>query len=42
MSLRILYKKLNASVELQGWSDSDYAGDLDDRKSTYGYVFVYG
>jgi hypothetical protein len=27
---------------LHGWSDSDYAGDLDDRKSTTGYVFMYG
>ncbi|CAJ2632965.1 unnamed protein product [Trifolium pratense] len=28
--------------ELVGWSDSDYAGDLDDRKSTSGYVFMIG
>ncbi|PNX58518.1 hypothetical protein L195_g050950 [Trifolium pratense] len=28
--------------ELVGWSDSDYAGDLDDRKSTSGYVFMVG
>ncbi|PNX90741.1 hypothetical protein L195_g046867, partial [Trifolium pratense] len=25
-----------------GWSDSDYAGDLDDRKSTSGYVYMLG
>ncbi|PNX68640.1 putative copia-type protein, partial [Trifolium pratense] len=27
---------------MQGWSDSDYAGDYDDRKSTSGYVFTLG
>ena len=43
MSRGILYKKVNHEVvELQGWTDSDYAGDSDDRKSTSGYVFVYG
>jgi len=43
MNLRILYKKLNDDdVELQGWLDSNYAGDLDDRKNTSSYVFVYG
>lgn len=25
---------------LVGFSDSDYAGDLEDRKSTFGYVFI--
>ena len=25
-----------------GFTDSDYAGDLDDRKSTSGYVFMLG
>ena len=24
---------------LYGYTDSDYAGDVDDRKSTSGYVF---
>ncbi|MCI49667.1 copia-type polyprotein, partial [Trifolium medium] len=28
--------------ELVGWSDSDYAGDSDDRMSTSGYVFMIG
>jgi hypothetical protein len=27
---------------MQGWTDSDYAGDYDDRKSTSGYVFTMG
>lgn len=36
--LGIMYER-KASVELQGWTDSDYAGDIDDRKSTSGYVF---
>lgn len=26
--------------EMLGYTDSDYAGDVDDRKSTFGYVFV--
>ena len=29
----------NLKVELIGYSDSDYSGDLDERKSTSGYVF---
>jgi hypothetical protein len=27
---------------LTGYSDADYAGSMDDRKSTSGYVFKYG
>ncbi|GAU44223.1 hypothetical protein TSUD_399870 [Trifolium subterraneum] len=37
----ILYKR-NCELRLEGWSDSDYAGDVDDRKSTSGYVFMLG
>ena len=37
----ILYKK-EEEVKLTCWSDSDYAGDFDDRKSTSGYVFMIG
>ncbi|MCH81846.1 copia-type polyprotein, partial [Trifolium medium] len=37
----IMYKKETGErLELVGWSDSDYAGDLNDRKSTSGYVFM--
>jgi hypothetical protein len=37
----ILYKpKAGGELILEGWSDSDYAGDYDDRKSTSGYVFT--
>lgn len=29
-------------LELKGYTDSDLAGDLDDRKSTSAYVFLFG
>jgi hypothetical protein len=29
-------------IELSGFTDSDYAGSLEDRKSTSGFVFKYG
>ena len=29
-------------MKVVGYSDSDYAGDKRDRKSTMGYVFVLG
>ncbi|MCI05640.1 hypothetical protein A2U01_0026693, partial [Trifolium medium] len=39
----VWYKKMNEEAELQGWTDSDYACDMDDRKnSTSGYIFAYG
>ncbi|MCH95793.1 copia-type polyprotein [Trifolium medium] len=38
-----MYKhSTDESLKLVGWSDSDYAGDLDDRKSTSDYVFMLG
>ncbi|CAJ2654342.1 unnamed protein product [Trifolium pratense] len=43
LTLGVLYKCRNGNdFVLQGWSDSDYAGDYDDRKSTSGYVFTLG
>ncbi|PNX73907.1 retrotransposon-related protein [Trifolium pratense] len=39
----IMYKcDTEKGFELVGWSDSDYAGDLNDRKSTTGFVFMLG
>lgn len=35
----ILYRK-GGKEQMIGYTDSDYAGDLDDRKSTSGYVFL--
>ncbi|MCH80155.1 copia-type polyprotein [Trifolium medium] len=42
LDLGILYKKRKQSTELIAYSDSDYGGDRDDRKSTSGYVFMLG
>ncbi|RHN78204.1 putative RNA-directed DNA polymerase [Medicago truncatula] len=39
INLGIMYKR-NGSDKLEAYTDSDYAGDLDDRKSTFGYVFL--
>lgn len=36
----ILFKR-NGSHRLCGFSDADYAGDVDTRKSTSGYAFLY-
>ena len=30
------------SKELQGYADSDWAGSIDDCKSTFGYTFSFG
>jgi hypothetical protein len=43
LNLGILIKcKADKELTLQGWSDSDYVGDHDDRKSTSGYIFTMG
>ena len=42
INLGILYKKEKMNYRLEGWNDSYYAGDINDRKSTSGYVFKLG
>src|SRR3954470_24283899 len=37
--LMLTYKSSD-SLEIKGYSDADFAGDKDDRKSTSGYVFT--
>ena len=37
--LMLTYRRFD-SLHLEGYSDSDFAGDVDDRKSTSGYVFT--
>jgi hypothetical protein len=37
----LFYSKSN-EYKLMGYSDSDWCGDVDDRKSTSGYVFYLG
>lgn len=39
MEIGIMYKQ-GRDGEFQAFTDSDYAGDLDDRRSTSGYVFL--
>ncbi|MCH81290.1 copia-type polyprotein, partial [Trifolium medium] len=43
LSFGVLYKSnVTKKLCLKGWSDSDYAGDVEDRKSTTGYLFKLG
>ncbi|PNY16189.1 putative CC-NBS-LRR resistance protein [Trifolium pratense] len=43
LSFGIVYRSnTKTSMKLKGWCDSDYAGDLNDRKSTTDYVFMLG
>lgn len=37
-----LYFPFNSSLELKAFSDSDWGGDLTDRRSTTGYCFFLG
>ena len=37
--LMLMYRRSD-SLHIEGYSDSDFAGDVDDRKSTSGYVFT--
>lgn len=38
----VFFIKKGEGSELVGFTDSDYAGDLNDRKSTSGHVFMMG
>ena len=38
----LLYKKGESNSELIGYRDSDFAGDVGDRKSTSGHIFFLG
>ena len=40
--LGILYKNGGNCESLVGYANIDYAGDIEDRKSTSGYVFMLG
>ncbi|CAI0559876.1 unnamed protein product [Linum tenue] len=42
LSYGIWYKKQGGEDNLVGYTDSDYARDSDDRKSTSGYIFFLG
>jgi len=37
--LMLTYRRSD-SLHIEGYSDLDFAGDVDDRKSTSGYVFT--
>ncbi|KAM2435143.1 hypothetical protein PS1_025135 [Malus domestica] len=37
---RIMFERQKESAWVLGYVDSDYAGDLDKRMSTFGYVFT--
>ena len=38
----LFYRKGDLKEELIGYSDSDFAGDSNDRKSTSGHIFFFG
>ena len=37
--LMMTYRK-SKCLEIKGYSELDFAGDADDRKPTYGYIFT--
>lgn len=41
VELGIQYRR-DAKVKVTAFTDSDYARDVDDKKSTSGYVFLLG
>ena len=42
LDLGLVYEKNETGIKIVGYSDSDYVGDLDDRKSTTGMAFFLG
>jgi hypothetical protein len=38
----VVYLKERWEVKILGYSDSDMAGDIDDRKSTSGVAYFFG
>ncbi|GJZ61178.1 hypothetical protein Tco_0617315 [Tanacetum coccineum] len=41
LDLGIMFER-NKAVKLEGYADSDWAGSIDDSKSTSGYIFTLG
>ncbi|KAJ7549261.1 hypothetical protein O6H91_07G046700 [Diphasiastrum complanatum] len=41
-NLGLIYKRQSVLPKLQGYVDADWAGSIDDRKSTTGYAFNFG
>ncbi|CAM0953939.1 unnamed protein product [Alopecurus aequalis] len=42
INLGCSYRRVTSKPELLGYCDSDYAGDVDDRKSTTGFLYYFG
>ncbi|XP_062104449.1 secreted RxLR effector protein 161-like [Humulus lupulus] len=40
--VELIYQQQQASTTIEGYSDADYAGDRDSRKSTPAYMFLMG
>lgn len=40
--LMLMYKIINKNVEVYGYTNFDFSGDQDDRKSNAGYIFMIG
>ncbi|XP_075076286.1 secreted RxLR effector protein 161-like [Nicotiana tabacum] len=38
----LFFKKKKKNLVLAGYTDADFGGDLDDRRSTSGYIFLCG
>lgn len=37
-----IFYSSDGTYQMNGYSDADYAGDIETRRSTSGYVFLYG